>query len=644
MKRWGSACIAAQLAIASGYVNAADVATSTSATSQSSERHYEHNGVIVDFSAQPAAPERVVMEGAFADVRFKLKDAATGQPLRGNPPGAWLDMAQVNQGQTGAEQKSCKDKVALYLKGVVGIRPMVDLTSYFVVLLNKEPSISVVDPLISLAGATSTFATIALKQPGEDWTQDDSQRRIYVTLPKANEVAIVNTDNFTLGSYVDAGVAPTRVALQPDKHYVWVGNDAADAEHSGVTVIDASNAKQAAFIATGAGHHEIAFSSDSRRAFVTNRGEGTVSAIDIVALRKLSDIKVGSTPLAAAYSTLSHRVYVSDGKDGEIAVIDANTLAVVKRVAAKPGIGPMAMTLNGRYALTANPATNTVYVIDTASNELLKEVSVEGQPYQLAVSESYVYVRALASERVTMIDVASLAKGHNVKSQSFAAGAVAPKEAGSLAIANSMAVVAGEGSVYVVNPVDANAYYYREGMNAPSSGYKPFGASARAVTIADRSLREVEPGVYQGRIKVPVAGKYDVAFMLDSPQILHCFAMEAKDNPRLAPSKNQTAVEFSDWPRKVKAGQTLTLRFKLLNPATGEAKSGVRDMHVMYFLAPGAQRTQTPVKEIGGGVYELKLTISSAGAYYIYPAAPSMKLGYGDLQFFTLLAEAPGNV
>ena len=68
----------------------------------------------------------------------------------------------------------------------------------------------------------------------------------------------------------DAGMAPARVALQPDGRYLWVGNDASEPTASGVTVIDTEASASVAFIATGAGHHEIAFSEDSRYAFVRN--------------------------------------------------------------------------------------------------------------------------------------------------------------------------------------------------------------------------------------------------------------------------------------------------------------------------------------------------------------------------------------
>src|SRR5258705_10555876 len=181
------------------------------------EKHVR-DGVVMEFSIRPApgasAPELV--EGEFADLRFRLTDAATGQPLRGNAPGAWMDIGQVIQAQDGGAQKSCKEKVQLYLRGIVGIRPMLDLNSYYVVLLNRDASVSVVDPLVSMAGGTSTLARIVLPKPGADWIRSADGKRLYVSMPTAGQVAVIDTDSFKLAASVDAGRNPTRLFLQPD--------------------------------------------------------------------------------------------------------------------------------------------------------------------------------------------------------------------------------------------------------------------------------------------------------------------------------------------------------------------------------------------------------------------------------------------
>jgi YVTN family beta-propeller protein len=603
------------------------------------DRRLVRNGVIVQFSAKPVERQaKDLLEGDLADVRFKITEESSGQPVRGVAPGAWMDMAHVIQGQAGADQKSCKDKVSLYLKGVVGMRPMLDLNSYFVVLMNNDASISVVDPLVTMAGATSTFATTLLKRPGADWARHDNTRRLFVTMPKAGEVAVIETDNFKVFGNVAAGKDPMRIAVQPDQRYMWVGNNAADAKDSGVTVIDTASLKPAGFIATGAGHHEIAFTGDSRYAFVSNRNDGTVSVIDVATRTKVKDFRTGAVPLSLDYSALSKRLYVADGKEGVVTVIDTENLAVASRVTAQPGLGPLKVTPDGRFALVVNTAENKVHVLDTASGTLVQEVPIKAQPYQITFSRTFAFVRALGSERVSMINLSTLGKGKTATVQSFAAGETAPQLAGNLVIADSVAAAAGEGTVFVVNPADGSTYYYMEGMNAPSSNYRVYGSNPRAVTVVDRSLKEVEPGVYAGRVRMPVAGNYDVAFMLDNPKLLHCFSMQAKANPSIAKPTDPLAVEFDDRSRNAAAGGPMALRFKLVDPATGRAKTGIKDARVMYFLAPGRGRSEVAVKEIGNGVYEARVDLAQPGAYYIHVGVPSLSLGYGKLPYFTLMA------
>lgn len=593
-------------------------------------------GLVVDFSLKPAGALEAVTEGEFADVRFRLTDEAGGQPIRGVAPGAWMDMAQVIQGR-GAEQKSCKDKVSLYLKGAIGIRPMVDLNSYHVVLLNNDASVAVVDPIVSMAGATSTLASVLLKSPGADWVASDRERRLYISMPQAGQVAVMDTETFKIVDNIGAGKTPVRVALQPDGRFLWVGNNA-DGADSGVSVIDTEAGKPVAFVATGAGHHEIAFSADSRHAFVTNRQAGTASVIDVASRAIVKTLATGTQPLSIAHSPLSGSAYVADGKDGRVTVIDGRTLEIAARIALQPGLGPLRITPDGRYALAVNPQQDQVHVIDVASNQHVQDIDIAGQPFQVTFSKTFAYVRAMHSSRVSMINLSTLGQGRQATVQAFAAGDQPPRAGAGVAIADSVAAAAGEGTVFVVNPADGTTYYYMEGMNATSSNYRVHGSSPRAVTVVDRSLKEVEPGVYAGRVRIPVAGQYDVAFMLQSPQVLHCFSAEAAANPRLARAAEPLQIAFETTQRQFAVGETAAIRFRVTDGATGTPKAGVAGLAALHFLAPGRRRSESAVVEIGGGLYEARLALAEAGAWYVYLGAPSLKVGYGQLPFYSLQA------
>jgi YVTN family beta-propeller protein len=605
-----------------------------------SARRVVRNGVVVEFRIAPseAGAGAELQAGKDANVRFAVTDEASGKPIPGVNPGAWMDMAQVIQGQAGAAQKSCKEKVSLYMQGTVGIRPMVDLNSYFILTLNAEPSISVVDPVISMAGRTSTLATIPLSSPGADWAAGADQKKLYVSSPRTGKVTVIDTDGFRAVASVDAGKEPLRVAIQPDGRYLWVGNDAKEAADSGVTVIDTRTDTVVARIPTGRGHHEIAFTDDSQIAFVSNREDGTVSVIDVQSLRKRSDVKTGPLPISIGYSPKAKALYVADGRDGTLSVIDAGSLGRTAVVALEPGLGPLRFAPDGRHLLVVNPAKDKVFVVDAAGNELTNTIEIKGGPFQVVFSRDFAYVRALRSERVSMIALRTLGKSGTPTVQSFAAGAQPPRASDQLLIADSIAAGNTDAAVFVVNPADSTTYFYMEGMNAPSSNYKVMGASARAVTVVDRSLKEIEPGVYAGRVRLPAPGRYDVAFLMQTPQLLHCFAAEVKPGAGVARTALPLVAEFDEAQRAVRAGAKVKLRFRLLDGTSGEPRAGLKDARIMYFLAPGRLRTEVPVRELGGGSYEVDLRLPVAGAYYVHVGVPSLQVGFDRLPFFTIRA------
>ena len=612
------------------------------AENASAPNRYVREGIVIEFSVAAAqeAKSGELVEGQFADLRFKLTDEASGQPLRGNNPGAWLDIGSHIQGQPGAEVKSCRDKVALYMRGIVGLRPMLDLNSYYVAVLNRDASISILDPLVSLAKATSTLARIQISRPGADWVKSADGKRIYVSMPFAGQVAVIDADSFKVHSNIDAGRSPTRVFLQPDGRYLWVGNDAKVSDVSGVTIIDTQTLKPVKQLLTGTGHHEIAVSEDNRVAFVTNRDAGTVSLIDVRELKILREVKLGGVPISVGYSTLARAAYVADAKGGSLTVLAGRDFKPVKKIALRAGLGPMRFTPDGRHAFIVNTSEDLVHVIDTSSNELLHDIPVTGQPYQVAFTRAFAYVRSLSDERVAMINLLSLGRGNKPSVQFFAAGAVPPKAAGELPLADTLAPAIGDAAVMVVNPADNTVYYYMEGMNAPMGNYQSYGASARAVTVIDRSLKETEPGVYTSKVRIPVAGRYDVAFLLEQPRLVNCFSLEAKEDPLLAAQRKRIVVEYLVKSREVPLGKAVPVRFTVRTEG-GEPQTGLKDLRVLSFLVPGQHRNETIAREVQPGVYEAPVAIPEHGAYQINVASKQLNKDFKDLANLTVRTARP---
>ncbi len=591
-------------------------------------------------AGMPRGGEDTLMEGEFARLEFRIRSEANGEPLQGVYPGVWIDLTQAADGRRPGAALDCRARVGTYLQGLVGMRPMIDLNSYYVMVLNRDASIAVIDPVVGVTGITSLLTSIPLKRPGADWAKTADEKTLFVSLPQAGEVAVVDLDTFKVRDNIAAGARPMRLPLQPDGRYLWVGNDVPGDQPGGVTVIDTASLEVVATFATGVGHHEIAFSDDSRTAFVTNRGSGTVTLVDVATLARVGDIATGPVPVSVAYSTLSKALYVADGETGEVMIIDGERRALATRVRLSPGLGPLRFSQNGRWGLVVNPARDEVHVIDAASNDLAHTVPMAGRPYQLAISATFAYVRKLDSERVSMINLQQLERGGQVIVNEFAAGSQPPGDTKDLSIADAIVPAALEAAMLVVSPADATVYYYMEGMNAPMGAFRNYGHQPRAVQIANRALKEERPGVYAATVKVPAAGTFEVAFLNETPEFLHCFTLQAHANPSLAPDVEPLAIEYLLEHRRVQAGATTRLRFRLTDPATDAPREDLRDVQVKFFRAPRSDLTELTARHVGEGIYEAELPLRRAGAYYVYVAVPSLRVAYKDLRYLTLMARS----
>jgi len=609
-----------------------------------SEEHdvISREGVNVEFSVVPAhGGIGAVTAGDWADVTFRITDATTGEPIKGRYPAAWMDLGEAWEA-LGERPMSCRDRVATYLQGLVGVRPMIDLNSHFLLIMNRDNSISVIDPVVGITGVTNLFAQINLSRPGADWVLNDDNKKLFVTMPTSGKIALVDTESFQVSHEIEAGDQPMRVELQSDQRYLWVGNNSADLEKSGVTVIDTADLEPVAFIPTGPGHHEIAFSDGNRYAFVSNRDGGTVTVIDTQSLQQVGNVETGPRPMSVAYSPLGRAIYVSDADTGAITVIDPDTREIRARIEAEPGLGPLRFNKEGRWGMAVNASTDTVFVIDASADRLAHAISVGKQPYQVIFTYSLAYVRSLGTQDVGLIPMSELDGDETPPVTYIPAGQSPPGAAAEVSIADSMIpAVKQAAAAYIVNQAEGTVSYYMEGMGAPMGNFRNYGHDARAIEIVDRSLSEMSPGVYRGRVRVPVEGTYDVAFMMDTPQFLHCFSAQVvpDENEQKVAAKG-TAVEYDVTDRRMTVGEGKAIQFRLADKASGQPAVDVQDVSVLYYRSDGRGRTVLPARSLGGGLYEATVEVDMPATYYVFVSAPSRGLDYSDQPFLSLMALA----
>lgn len=603
-------------------------------------------GMAIELTVEPAAGKpdtHRVVEGEYSNLNISIRDAATGSPLKALYPAVWVDQRKEFKGERTRQELSCSEKIRSYLKGGLSYRPDIDLNSYYILSLNNDATISVIDPIMGVAGFSQMFKMILLKSPGADWISSRDEKTLFVTMPKAGQVALVDLEQFTVRDDLRAGEHPTRIVTQPDNRYLWVGNDAAGSA-GGVTVLDAVRGTTAATIATAPGRHDIALTGDSLHALVANRDAGTVTVIDTQKLQKVKELRTGRQPTAISFSPLSNSAYVVDETDGTITVIDGTSLEISRVIREEPGVARVAFAPGGRWGFILNRRTDKALILDASANAINYREPVGLDPEQVSFSSAFAYIRSRGTAEVTLLALDSIGKGTKVTGLKVSGGSRSPSESTYYpSAADSISTTPEGNSVVIASPSDATIIYYVEGMAVPMGSFINSGRIPRALRTVNRSLREVEPGVYSARIKVPRSGIYDVMLLLDSPRITECFSFQAEKNPALARMKTERPVrlDFLMDEREVAVGAPVLVRVRIVDEETGAPLTPPVELAALPTLAPyGNWQERHATTSVGTGVYEFSFVPPQAGMYTIYFSLPGMRLGFAQLPYLSLKAVA----
>lgn len=143
---------------------------------------------------------------------------------------------------------------------------------------------------------------------------------------------------------------PQDVRTSPDGKVFFV----ADMMANGVFEIDPESFKQIGFLATGKGTHGILVSRDSKLLYISNRGEGSISVVDI-ATRKIIGkwvIPNGGSPDMGGLSADGKVLWISGRYNAEVYAFDTDSGKLLARIPV--GKGPHGVCVYpqpGRYSL-----------------------------------------------------------------------------------------------------------------------------------------------------------------------------------------------------------------------------------------------------------------------------------------------------
>jgi YVTN family beta-propeller protein len=588
-------------------------------------------GIRVTFDAtRVAAPDargESLQEGDAVRFRFILTDPAGKVPIRGANARAWLSLRP--EGEIPAANAATV-KAARFITGGIFGQADLDLNSFYVLALNSDATISVVDPLFGF-GNTKLLALIPLPANGYDWVMTQDQAKLFVSIPEKKQIAVIDTSRWEVSHFIESGLRPARLALQPDGQYLWAAGEGST--DTSVAAFRADTFAPVATLPIGRGHHAVTVTGNSAFVFVTNDEDNSVSIIDTRALAKVKEIKIGRGPVAAAYSELADALYVCAAGAGEIAVLDAKTMALTKTIRTKPGLADIAAAPGGRHLLAVNRKTDTVEVIDASSAEIIQTGTVGKAPFQITFSLEFAYINHLVSTEIFMLPLGQLGRrGQPLTVVTFPAGQRPLGETWRGSPAARIVPVPGDSAVLVADTRDRAIYFYKEGMAAPMGTFNNYTREPMAVQVVDRSLRERgTPGVYETVAKLGKPGVYDVIFFLDSPKIVDGFELTVAPDPKLEADRNTGKVVITPLVPTMPANGdlTATFKFRVTDKKTGDPVTGLRDL-LIVIMAPGNWHDRQAAKEEGDGVYSVTVAPPKAGVYYAHAQCLSLSVQFGS--------------
>ncbi|XXX73100.1 cytochrome D1 domain-containing protein [Sorangium sp. So ce134] len=595
----------------------------------------ERDGLSIAFELRPIHGAGGRLEArSDATAVFTITDAATGAPARDLSPLAWM----TRRAGAPPDDAGCQEKIKSFMGGLIAVRPDVDMNASLLWTQNDDNTLSVINPQIAFTRSKlRSLVTLAAGSTSLALHPDGS--RLYVTLQNGRGLAVVDTRRSLVAANVPVGAEPTRVAVAPDGRTVWVGNDG----DGTVSVVDARVAEVLKTLQVGAGHHEFAFSDGGRTAWITSRDARSVTAVDTGALEPVAEIEIGEGAAAVAASDAAGAVYVANEQRGEIAILDASRRALSSRVAVKAGVSAVQFDPSGRFAFALNPAKGEVSILDASMGALAHTLPGFASPDAITFTKTFAYVRNLGESRVSLIELSSLQRPGKPAVVEVQVGQQAPRAAKSARSDAPFAVLPEGNGAVIASPADKALYYYVEGMMAPMGTLSSYGREPRAAVIEDRTLKEVQPGVYATTVRLGEAGAYDVELLLGGRRVAAC--LDATVAPSGVPAEDRspglTVEPLFDGSVALEVDKPATLRFRA-TPKAPAPPLETKEMKVMIFRFPVGFRDVALPRAEPDGAFSVTFTPPEPGQYRFMLEAESRNAPLGALPYIDLHAGSPG--
>ena len=242
-------------------------------------------------------------------------------------------------------------------------------------------------------------------------TPDDDA--LLVGNTSSNDLVFLDRKNGKITKKI-AMLDPYQLAFSPDKKWfvtTALRMDYVDIYNGEDVIKQQDNIKPVKRVKTGAMPSHLAFSLDSKLAYVTEQKSGKVAVIDLAAQRLVQSIEVGKEPAGIWATPDDKEIWVGIMGADHIAVIDRASNKVTAKVVTGKGAHNIFPRGDGKHVLISNRVANTISMIDWQSKKVVDTFNVPGGPDCLEIipgtNEMWVTTRWM--QTVTVVDLATKA-------------------------------------------------------------------------------------------------------------------------------------------------------------------------------------------------------------------------------------------
>jgi hypothetical protein len=549
----------------------------------------------------------------------EVKRGSGGAPLTQWWPGAWIDWSID---PLSGSVPVCAQRIARYLNGSLLSRPLVDLTGSYVVTLDREPSLSILDPSVNFAGRSSLYRSVSLPAPAADWAATPDDRWLMLAVPEARTIVVVETGPFTIAHQIERPRHPVRITMQPNSRLAWISEvEERSAHHEGngwLTAVDTATWSVVESFPVGVGRPLVTFAANGPWAYAVSPSARRLTMIDTRRMVVHRTVSLDFSPTGLAAVPQEPSLWLVDGKRGRIVRFDAEGHER-DRMAVAPTLEWASISPDGRWVLVATPSVGLTAIAASAPHRMVA-IPLAGQPADLLWTDQFAYILVPDQGMLSLFSWPLLGE-ETIPVKSIAVGDRAwgsrPASLGS----STMALMTDGKGVFIAHPTERTIYTYMEGMNAPTQGVRTHGHSPLAVRTIRRTFQEVEPGVYQQWVRLPASrGRLVLAIAGESPPVRACVGL-----PSLAQETTKQGTDSWQWtalPKlRVRVAESVTIHLNGKSAAEEQGNSPPGRVTLRLMRAKGGLYDEWPMRELSdrSGTYEATGTVQEAGTFFLYP-------------------------